>query len=310
MSNVLNITPENKIEEWSEVISELLTKGEDVYIVGDTETTGTNELGDKKNFGKKDRILEIGFLFFKSCKDEILKPLVDMSGSQIFFHEYVNPFKEDHVVLERYNSIDFIPDEVIKFVHGIDMDFLNKKSGLVMKNGKRGNFVLEKPAPTFGQVKPYIEKLLNTDNLINLKGKIHFIAHNALFDVQFMNAEWKKTEMYEEKRQFPAFFESYIHTIDTQLIAQSLYTRDELKEHSVKNGLENAGSFKLDFLQEFYGVVAEREMHGALLDSKILADVYRAMILDSRYQKSPVISRMKLGNSEITRKTRNNLISL
>jgi DNA polymerase III epsilon subunit-like protein len=184
MNSILNITPECKLNNWAKKINKLLSEGIDIFIVGDTETTGVHELGDKKNFGKKDRILEIGFLFFVACENNVIKPLNDDDGVQIFFHEYINPFKEDYMTLERYNSVDSIPAELIKFVHGIDLNFLNGNSGLVMRNGSRGQFKLERPAPTFAKVKPFLSTLMNCEDLIHFDGKIHFIAHNALFDVQ------------------------------------------------------------------------------------------------------------------------------
>ncbi|WP_210498632.1 hypothetical protein [Vibrio crassostreae] len=308
--NTLNITPENKIDNWANVIRTKLESGDNLLIIGDTETTGTHELGDKKNFGRKDRILEIGFLFYEECEKDVVKPLLDMEGQQIFFHEYINPHEEDPITLERYNSIMEIPDEVIKFVHGIDHEFLKGKAGLVKKGGGRDSFILPQPAPTFEEVKPYLEDLLCVDDLVTFKGKLKFIAHNALFDVQFMNAEWKKTEMYEEKRQFPAFFESYIETVDTLKIASQMYTRAELKEIGSQRGLKASGGFSLDFLQEFYEIEAARDMHGALLDSEILAMVYKALVTDERYQTSSVISKTKQPTNKIERKTRSNLVAI
>ncbi|CAH7373817.1 DNA polymerase III epsilon subunit [Vibrio chagasii] len=283
----LSIMCPDKITKWAKVIRDTLSKGVDVVIVGDTETTGKSELGDKKNFGRKDRILEIGFLLYTEDSKGLLTPLLDEEGEHIFFHEYINPFTEDEFILERYNSIRSIPEEVIVHVHGIDLEFLNGESGMVLKNGGRGDVLLKNPALSFTKVKPYIELMFDIHNLNTRTSKLKFIAHNALFDVQFMNAEWFKSELLEEKAKNPCVFEAFIHTVDTLRMAQSLYSRNELSNAALSKGISSKSGFSLDFLQIFYGIEIERDMHGALLDSKILAEVYNAIISDSKFQNAP-----------------------
>lgn len=277
------------IFKWSKLIHDLLSVGTDIYIVGDTETTGKNELGNKKNFGRKDRVLEIGFLFCTVRENGTLSAIIDDNGEHVRFHEYINPFAEPKSDLERYNSIMDIPQEVID-IHGIDQGFLNGESGLLNSHGQRSGYKLKVAAPTFSKVKPYLEMLLNTDNLIGLNGRVHFIAHNALFDAQFMSAEWIKSEVFDERNSVPASFESYVNVIDSLELMKSLYSRSELVAEASSRGITSKIGYSLDSLREFYNIATPRDMHGALIDSQILMSVYNSIIVDKRYQESTMVS--------------------
>ena len=82
------------------------------------------------------------------------------------------------------------------------------------------------------------------------------IIHNAPFDVGFLDAEFEKLGLPQ--------FEQHVRSItDTLLQAKELHP-----------GKRNS----LDALCERYGVSnAHRTLHGALLDSELLAEVYLAM---------------------------------
>ncbi|HYD79148.1 MAG TPA: DNA polymerase III subunit epsilon [Paucimonas sp.] len=82
------------------------------------------------------------------------------------------------------------------------------------------------------------------------------IIHNAPFDVGFLNAEF-------ERLGAPRFEEQIAGIIDTLVMAKSMYP-----------GKRNS----LDALCDRYGISnAHRTLHGALLDSELLAEVYLAM---------------------------------
>jgi DNA polymerase III subunit epsilon len=82
------------------------------------------------------------------------------------------------------------------------------------------------------------------------------IIHNAPFDLAFLNHEF-------ERLGLPPFIEHCSGVIDTLVHAKELHP-----------GKRNS----LDALCDRYGISnAHRKLHGALLDSELLADVYLAM---------------------------------
>lgn len=91
------------------------------------------------------------------------------------------------------------------------------------------------------------------------------IIHNAPFDLGFLDAEY-------EKMKLPGFTSQISGVIDTLIQAKEMHP-----------GKRNS----LDALCDRYGISnAHRQLHGALLDSELLAEVYLAM---SRGQNSFVI---------------------
>lgn len=82
------------------------------------------------------------------------------------------------------------------------------------------------------------------------------IIHNAPFDLGFLNHEFQRIGM-------PPFVQHCTNVIDTLVQAKELHP-----------GKRNS----LDALCDRYGISnAHRKLHGALLDSELLADVYLAM---------------------------------
>lgn len=95
------------------------------------------------------------------------------------------------------------------------------------------------------------------DDFLNFVGDAELVIHNAAFDIGFIN--------YELKRLRPGFgsITERCHVVDTLLMARA-------KHPGQKNNL--------DALCKRYGVDnSQRELHGALLDAEILADVYLLM---------------------------------
>lgn len=92
---------------------------------------------------------------------------------------------------------------------------------------------------------------------IEFIGDADLIIHNAAFDLGFINAEFARLSPK------PAHVETRCSIIDTLLLARS-------KHPGQKNNL--------DALCKRYGVDnSQRDLHGALLDAEILADVYLLM---------------------------------
>ncbi len=101
----------------------------------------------------------------------------------------------------------------------------------------------------------------------------HIIIHNAEFDIRFLNAELKRL-------QRPGFRELCGGVIDSLMQARELHP-----------GKRNS----LDSLCDRYGISnAHRVLHGALLDSELLAEVWLAM---TRGQNSLVIDVDDTGGS-------------
>ena len=95
------------------------------------------------------------------------------------------------------------------------------------------------------------------DEFLQFIGDAELIIHNAAFDIGFLN--------YEMNMLRPGFgsVSDRCHVIDTLLMARG-------KHPGQKNNL--------DALCKRYGVDnSQRELHGALLDAEILADVYLLM---------------------------------
>lgn len=80
------------------------------------------------------------------------------------------------------------------------------------------------------------------------------VIHNASFDMKFINAELK----WVERPEVP-----WAQALDTLAIARKKFP-----------GAQNS----LDALCRRFGIQTERELHGALLDSEILAEIYLELI--------------------------------
>jgi DNA polymerase-3 subunit epsilon len=93
---------------------------------------------------------------------------------------------------------------------------------------------------------------------IEFVGSSELIIHNAPFDIGFLDAEFARLEL-----PAPIRMRERCTVLDTLALARELHP-----------GQRNS----LDALCRRYGVDnSRRELHGALLDARILADVYLAM---------------------------------
>ena len=102
--------------------------------------------------------------------------------------------------------------------------------------------------------KPKFHEII--DELIAYVDGAEVIIHNAPFDLGFLNHEFQRIGM-------PPFVDHCSNVIDTLVQAKELHP-----------GKRNS----LDALCDRYGISnAHRKLHGALLDSELLADVYLAM---------------------------------
>jgi DNA polymerase-3 subunit epsilon len=104
--------------------------------------------------------------------------------------------------------------------------------------------------------KPRFQEIASA--FIEFVGASELIIHNAPFDIAFLDAEFARLEL-----PAPVRMRERCTVLDTLALARELHP-----------GQRN----NLDALCRRYGVDnSRRELHGALLDARILADVYLAM---------------------------------
>lgn len=121
----------------------------------------------------------------------------------------------------------------------------DSEEGALAVHGLTTEFLSDKPK--FAEV---------AQELVDYLAGAEVIIHNAPFDIGFLDAEF-------ERLQLPPFSEHVVNVIDTLAEAKLLYP-----------GKRNS----LDALCDRYGVSnAHRTLHGALLDSELLAEVFLAM---------------------------------
>lgn len=110
-------------------------------------------------------------------------------------------------------------------------------------HGLGDDFLRDKPV--FAQIGP---------KFLEFIGDAQLVIHNAAFDMKFLNAElgWIKLPLLPADR-----------AVDTLLIARKKFP---------------GSPASLDALCRRFGIQTERTLHGALLDSQILAEVYLELI--------------------------------
>jgi len=140
--------------------------------------------------------------------------------------ELVNRIPSGHVFHRYVNPERDVPAEAFA-VHGLSTDFLKDK-------------------PRFAEI---------VDELLDFIGDAPLVAHNAGFDLGFINAELERCARIAIPRD---------RLVDTLMLAR--------RRHP-------AGPNRLDDLCARYGIDnSRRTKHGALLDAEILAEVYLELL--------------------------------
>jgi DNA polymerase-3 subunit epsilon len=140
--------------------------------------------------------------------------------------ELVNRFPTGQTFHRYLNPQRDVPAEAFA-VHGLSLEFLKDK-------------------PLFTDV---------AAELIDFIGDAPLVAHNASFDLGFLNAELERVSLPVIARE---------RLVDTLLLARRKYP---------------GGSNRLDDLCQRFGIDnARRTKHGALLDAELLAEVYLELI--------------------------------
>ncbi len=152
--------------------------------------------------------------------------------------ELVNRFPSGKTFHFYFNPERDMPEGAFK-VHGLSIDFLKDK-------------------PLFAE---------KAEELVAFLGDAQLVAHNAMFDLGFLNAELERAGVPGVSRE---------RMIDTLLLAR--------RKHP-------GGSNRLDDLCVRYSIDnSRRTKHGALLDAELLAEVYVELI--GARQASLVLSQM------------------
>ncbi|MBL8599500.1 MAG: DNA polymerase III subunit epsilon [Devosia sp.] len=146
--------------------------------------------------------------------------VVEIGGVELFNHIPTGKTFHQYINPDRQMTADAYN------VHGLSDEFLRDK-------------------PRFAEI---------ADNMLAFFGDATLIAHNAPFDVSFLNFEL-------EKAGRPALRNPIIDTV------------------AVARDKHPGARVSLDALCKHYGIDnSRRTLHGALLDSEILADVYLELI--------------------------------
>jgi len=140
--------------------------------------------------------------------------------------ELINRFPSGQSFHRYVNPERDVPAEAIA-IHGLSAEFLRDK-------------------PRFDEI---------VDDLVEFIGDAPLVAHNAMFDLGFLNAELERAGKAQMARE---------RLVDTLMLAR--------RKHP-------AGPNRLDDLCARYGIDnSRRTKHGALLDAEILAEVYVELI--------------------------------
>jgi DNA polymerase-3 subunit epsilon len=140
--------------------------------------------------------------------------------------ELVNRFPTGQVFHRYINPERDIPSEAFA-IHGLSGEFLKGK-------------------PRFAEI---------VDELVSFLGDAPLVAHNAMFDLGFINAELARCNKALVERE---------RLVDTLMLAR--------RRHP-------GGANRLDDLCARYGIDnTHRTKHGALLDAELLAEVYLELI--------------------------------
>lgn len=139
--------------------------------------------------------------------------------------ELINRFPTGNTFHRYINPDRDIPEQAFR-VHGLSIEFLKDK-------------------PRFAEI---------ADELAEFIGDAPLVAHNAMFDLGFLNAELRRAGKALVQRE---------RLIDTLLLARR----------------KHPGNNSLDSLCERYQIDnSRRTKHGALLDAELLAEVYLELL--------------------------------
>ena len=284
--NALIITPKDKIEKWSELVSKKIQEGEQVAVFFDTETTGCGSGAiisvierHGKDEGKLHRIVELGAIVtIENPITGLYDELLDEDGETVRFHEYINPWGEDRNQQKRINNIDEMPYGAYR-VHGISKRFLlgQEELGAGLEDNT-SNFVLPRPAPIFEEIIDAFMEISGLNHVIKdpiVEKNVKVIAHNIEFDNKFMNSEFNMQNKSE--------FEAYSSPVCTLMLFRSILPKDFVnKKYNLDNIIKCCRTLPNAEISDI-----DRSLHGALIDTKLLMEATNNALNSSFAHNSP-----------------------
>lgn len=256
-----------KLDAWRQYLEEKSIHQNTLYLVSDTETSGTMIYEeDKKEFN---RVLEWALIVCEKNEQGLMIPIVTPSGDHIIINEPINPFIEPIKNKKQQASIKTISEESTG-IHGLTMEYLfglpDAGKVAVDKKGMTRP-AADKPAAYFEMVIFALQRLFNFTAYLNGDLTVHLVFHNAPFDIGFLNHEM---EMAEHSP-----IESFFIPLDTLKLAKLIIPKKYITEGYSLDSLFKFG------LSRYPDVIKEqdRPFHGALIDSFILIEVWNTIHL-------------------------------
>ncbi len=233
-----------------------------IYIVSDTETTGTAFLDERTK--EYHRILEWAAIFAYRDEGGYLQPCKDNAGELIYLDELVNPFiSPSFASYKLKRSVREIPLASIE-VHGITEGLLFGHKDKLTTRPATG-----KTAASFDMVYSTLLALVSSEPFYLGEAQVSILFHNAYYDISFINSE---AELWGMK-----YIESYFSVIDTWSLAKDVIPQSDIKGYS----LDDCFAFVMDKYPSHVTDI-NRDLHSAYSDANMLLQTYNGMV---RYWK-------------------------
>lgn len=276
--SLINFADSN-LSKWRSALQGYAEMYGHIFIVSDTETTGTSYIDKRtKEFH---RVVEWSSIFMYKDDEGFLKPCTDRTGQIICVDEPINPFlgsSNPNPKMKR--SIKAIPADSVE-VHGITEGYLfgeadSKQLNMDGSQKDAGGLGVRpatgKIAASFDVVYSTILALLSSDPFRLGQAEVTLVFHNAHFDMSFLNIE---TEIWGMK-----YLESYFSVVDTWKLAKALVPASDIGSYTLDACFEFVKSRYPESIEEM-----ERPVHTALIDANILAQAYNGLVM---YRKEQV----------------------
>lgn len=258
------------LDNWRQEIEQLSLTHKELYLVSDTETTGTLIVDSVSKLFN--RVLEWGMVLCIKDEQDLLSPVIDSKGRPIIINEPINPFIEPIKNKRQLLSTKSIDKESTQ-VHGLTLNYLFGK-----EDGLAGRPSLKAPAPYFEMVFFALQRLFNFSAFLQGDLTVYLVFHNAPFDIGFLNHEMELAEAPP--------IESFFIPLDTLRMAKKIIAKEDIPEgYSLDNIFAFGQTHYPDHIKE-----TARPYHGALIDSFILMEVWNVLQLHQHQKGLSVLT--------------------